>query len=163
MEPHNNPSLKFQAILFSSGWMRHIIFQLSTSVFSVENKWSKSDSSLILLSRICYQKILISKHHDIIRPIDQGFIFPDKKPSGYITICLFIYRVSCICNRLFSLPSGLSKVFRYRHRNYPSCYGLTASLIFQGRRREHMETKLLLWRTCTEDRLATVGFPSHCP
>lgn len=134
MGAHNNPSLKFQAILFSSGWMRHIIFPLSTSVFSLESNRSKSDSSLILLRRICYQKILISKHHDIIRPIDQGFIFPDKKLSGYITICLFIYRLGCICNGLFSLPSSLSKVFRYRHRNYRSYYGFTVSLMFQGLR-----------------------------
>lgn len=134
MGSHNNLSAKFKAILFSSGWMRHIIFPLSTSVFSLENQGSKSDSSLILLSRICYQKILISKHHDIIRPIDQDFIFPDKQLSGHLAFPLFRYPIGCICNRLFSLHIGLSMVLNYPLRNDRSFHFPNTSPLSEQRR-----------------------------
>lgn len=114
--------------------MRPIFSRLSTSVFSLESKGRKSDSSLIMLRRICYQKILISKYHDIIRPIYQYIIYPDKQLSGYIAHRLFGYRIGYICNRLFSLPIGLLTVFRYRYQNARPYYAPNTSPLSEQRR-----------------------------
>lgn len=158
MGSHNNLTVSFQAVLFPSDSIRKIFSWLLTSVFSLVSKGSISDNVPIPLHQIWYRQILIPTYHGTLKPLYQDiYIYPYlniyRSPYvhiyvsiyldiihtylriyGYIAHRLFIYRVGCICNRLLSLPIGLSTVLNYPLRNASSFHFPNTSPLSEQRR-----------------------------